>query len=107
MASKIRKGDEVVVLTGKDKGKRGVVTKIITERDRVVVENVNIVKKHQRPNPNLGVSGGIIDREMSIHVSNVGLYNPATGKADRVGFKSLEDGRKVRFFKSNGEVLDA
>ncbi|MBI3560380.1 MAG: 50S ribosomal protein L24 [Gammaproteobacteria bacterium] len=107
MANKIRKGDEVVVLTGKDKGKRGLITKIITQTDRVVVENVNIVKKHQRPNPNLGVSGGIVDREMSIHVSNVALYNPVTGKGDRVGFKTLQDGRKVRYFKSNGEVLDA
>ncbi len=107
MANKIRKGDEVVVLTGKDKGKRGMVTKIITESGRIVVENVNIVKKHQKPNPNAGVAGGIVDREMSIDVSNVAVYNPVTGKPDRVGFKTLEDGRKVRFFKSNGEVLDA
>jgi large subunit ribosomal protein L24 len=106
MASKIRKGDEVVVLIGKDRGKRGVVTKILTEQDRVVVENINIVKKHQRPNPNLGVAGGIIDIEMSIHVSNVAIYNPATGKPDRVGFKTLQDGRKVRILKSNNEVLD-
>lgn len=106
MASKIRKGDEVVVLIGKDRGKRGLVTKILTEQHRVVVENVNIVKKHQRPNPNLGVAGGIIDLEMSIHVSNVAIYNPVTGKPDRVGFKVLEDGRKVRILKSNNEVLD-
>ena len=106
MASKIRKGDEVVVLIGKDRGKRGLVTKIFTEQDRVIVENVNIVKKHQRPNPNLGVAGGIIDLEKSIHVSNVAIYNPATGKPDRVGFKVLEDGRKVRILKSNNEVLD-
>ena len=107
MASKIRKGDEVVVLTGKDKGKRGVVTKILGETNRLVVENVNVVKKHQKPNPNMGVSGGIVDREMSIHASNVAIYNSATGKPDRVGFKQLADGRKVRFLKSNGEVLDA
>ena len=106
MASKIRKGDEVVVLIGKDRGKRGLVTKILTEQNRVVVENVNVVKKHQRPNPNLGVAGGIIDLEMSIHVSNVAIYNPVTGKRDRVGFKVLEDGRKVRVLKSNNEVLD-
>ena len=107
MASKIRKGDEVVVLTGKDKGKRGVVTKILGETNRLVVENVNVVKKHQKPNPNMGVSGGIVDREMSIDASNVAIYNRATGKPDRVGFKTLTDGRKVRFLKSNGEVLDA
>ena len=106
MANKIRQGDEVMVLTGKDKGKRGMVTKAFPEDDRVVVENVNMVKKHQKPNPNMNVPGGIIDKEMPIHVSNVALVNPETGKADRVGFKILDDGRKVRVFKSNGEVVD-
>jgi large subunit ribosomal protein L24 len=107
MANKIRKGDEVVILTGKDKGKRGLVTKAFPEDDKVIVENVNIVKKHQKPNPNANVPGGIIEKEMPIDVSNVALYNSATGKADRVGFKVLDDGRKVRYFKSNGEVLDS
>ncbi len=105
--NKIRKGDDVIVLTGKDKGKRGTVVRVIAEDDRVVVENVNMVKKHQKPNPSMNVPGGIIEKEMPIHISNVALFNPATGKADRVGFKVLEDGRKVRVFKSNGEVLDA
>jgi large subunit ribosomal protein L24 len=106
MANKIRQGDEVIVLTGKDKGKRGMVTRAFPEDDAVVVENVNMVKKHQKPNPNMNVPGGIIDKEMPLHVSNVALVNPATGKADRVGFKILDDGRKVRVFKSNGEVVD-
>ena len=106
MANKFRKGDEVVVLTGKDKGKRGMITRLVTETGRVVVENVNMVKKHQKPNPNMNVPGGIIDKEMPIDVSNVALYNPSTGKGDRVGFKILDDGRKVRVFKSNGEVVD-
>lgn len=107
MANKFRKGDEVVVLTGKDKGKRGTITKVVTETARVVIDNVNVVKKHQKPNPQMNIPGGIIDREMPIDVSNVAIFNPTTGKADRVGFKILEDGRKVRYFKSNGEVLDA
>lgn len=107
MANKIRKGDEVVILTGKDKGKRGLVTKAFPEDDKVIVENVNIVKKHQKPNPNMNVPGGIIEKETPIDVSNVALYNTTTGKADRVGFKVLDDGRKVRYFKSNGEVLDS
>lgn len=107
MANKFRKGDEVIVLTGKDKGKRGLITKVVTEDARVVVENVNIVKKHQKPNPNANVPGGIIEKEMPIDVSNVALFNPTTGKGDRVGFKILDDGRKVRVFKSNGEVVDA
>jgi len=105
--NKIKKGDDVVVLTGKDKGKRGHVTRVIQEFDRVVVDNVNIVKKHQRGNPNAGVPGGIVEKEMPVHVSNVALVNPTTGKPDRVGFKTLDDGRKVRYFKSNGEVVDA
>ena len=105
--NKIKKGDDVIVLTGKDKGKTGQVVRVIEEDDRVVVENINMAKKHQKGNPNAGVAGGIIEKEMPIHVSNVALVNSATGKADRVGFKVLEDGRKVRYFKSNGEVLDA
>jgi large subunit ribosomal protein L24 len=107
MANKFRQGDEVVILAGKDKGKRGTITKVITETARVVVDNVNIVKKHQKPNPQMNIPGGIIDKEMPIDVSNVAIFNPTTGKADRVGFRILDDGRKVRFFKSNGEVLDA
>lgn len=104
---KIKKGDDVMVLTGKDKGKTGQVVRVIDEDDRVIVENINVAKKHQKGNPNAGVPGGIIEKEMPIHISNVALVNSATGKADRVGIKQLEDGRKVRYFKSNGEVLDA
>ena len=103
--NKIRKGDEVVVIAGKDKGRRGVVLKVL-ENDRVLVENVNVSKKHQRPNPNANVQGGIVDKEMPIHISNVMLYNPVTKKGDRVGLRKLEDGRKVRFFRSNNEVVD-
>ena len=102
---KIRKGDQVVVTTGKDKGKRGTVLRVVGD-EKVVVENVNIAKKHVRPNPMRGEQGGIVDKEMPLHVSNVALYNPTIGKADRVGTKVLEDGRKVRVFKSNGEVVD-
>ena len=102
---KIRKGDQVVVTTGKDKGKRGTVLRMVGD-DKVVVENINIAKKHVRPNPMRGEQGGIVDKEMPLHVSNVALYNPTTGKADRVAMKVLEDGRKVRVFKSNGEVVD-
>jgi large subunit ribosomal protein L24 len=103
---KIRKGDEVVVKVGKDSGKRGTVLRVLPEADKVVVENVNIVKKHTKPNPQAGVSGGIVEKEMPVHVSNVMLYNPQTKKGDRVGFKILEDGRKVRVFKSTSEVVD-
>lgn len=104
---KIKKGDNVIVLTGKDKGKTGNVVRVIDENDRVVVENINVAKKHQRGNPNAGVPGGIVEMEMPLHVSNIAVVNPATGKGDRVGIKQLDDGRKVRYFKSNGEVLDA
>jgi len=104
--NRIKKGDEIIVITGKDKGRRGTVLRIMPY-ERVVVEGINIAKKHQRPDPNSGVAGGIVEKEMPIHASNVMLYNPATKKGDRVGFRSLEDGRKVRYFKSNGEVLDA
>ena len=103
---KIRKGDEVVVIAGKDKGKRGTVL-VRASDERVVVEGVNRVKKHMRPNPMKGDAGGIVEKEMSIHISNVALFNPATQKADRVGFKVLEDSRKVRVFRSNGEIVDA
>jgi large subunit ribosomal protein L24 len=103
---KIRKGDDVIVITGKDKGKRGTVLRLVDD-EHLVVENVNVVKKHQKPNPQRGIPGGIVDKEMPLQVSNVALYNPQKGGADRVGFKTLEDGRKVRVFKSNGEVVDA
>ena len=103
---KIRKGDQVVVMTGKDKGKRGTVLRVL-DTGRVLVEGVNRVKRHTRPNPIKGQTGGIVDKEMPVHLSNVALLNPATGKADRVGFRVLDDGRKVRYCKSNGEVADA
>ncbi|MEE9423211.1 MAG: 50S ribosomal protein L24 [Gammaproteobacteria bacterium] len=103
---KIRKGDDVVVTTGKDRGKRGNVLRVIPEKDRVVIENVNIVKKHTKPNPQRGVAGGIVEKEMPVHVSNVMLYNPQSKKTDRVGIRVLEDGRKVRVFKSTNEVVD-
>ena len=103
---KIRKGDEVVVIAGKDKGKRGAVLRRV-DAERVVVEGVNRVKKHVKPNPVKGVAGGVVDKDMPLHISNVSLYNPATKKADRVGFKLLEDGTKVRVFKSSGEVVGA
>lgn len=102
---KLRKGDQVVVLTGKDKGKQGAVLRVLPDQ-RVLVENVNMVKRHTRPNPNRGVTGGILDKEAPIHISNVALYNSATGKGERVGVKMLEDGRKVRYFKRTGEVVD-
>jgi large subunit ribosomal protein L24 len=102
---KIRKGDDVVVITGRDRGKRGTVLRIV-DSEYVVVEGANRVKKHQRPNPMKGVQGGIIEKEMPLHVSNVALFNPGTKKADRVGVRTLQDGRRVRFFKSNGEVVD-
>jgi large subunit ribosomal protein L24 len=103
---RIRKGDEVVVLAGRDKGKRGTVLRRV-DAQHVVVEGVNRVKKNQRPNPMKGVQGGIIDKDLPIHVSNVALFNPATKKADRAGVKTLQDGRKVRVFKDNGEQVDA
>ena len=105
--NKIRKGDDVVVKIGKDSGKRGTVLRVLPEADKLVVENVNIVKKHTKPNPQAGVPGGIVEKEMPIHVSNVMLYNPQTKKGDRVGVKVLEDGRKVRVFKSTNEAVDA
>ncbi|MEZ0232324.1 MAG: 50S ribosomal protein L24 [Methylophilaceae bacterium] len=104
--SKIRKGDEVVLNTGKDKGKRGTVLSVL-ESGHVLVEGVNVAKKHAKPNPMKGVTGGIISKEMPLDISNVALFNRATQKGDRVGFKTLDDGRKVRVFKSSGEVVDA
>jgi large subunit ribosomal protein L24 len=103
---RIKKGDEVVVLAGRDKGKRGTVLRRV-DAQYVVVEGVNRVKKHQRPNPMKNITGGIVDKDMPIHISNIALFNPATKKADRTGVKSLEDGRKVRVFKANGEQVDA
>ena len=103
--SKIRKGDDVVVLSGRAKGKRGTVHQI-NENNQILGGNVNLIKKHVKPNPNRGETGGIIEREAPIQISNVALFNPNTNKADRVGYKVLEDGRKVRVFKSDGEVAD-
>ena len=103
--SRIKKGDEVIVLTGRDKGKRGTVLRRM-DALHVVVEGVNRVKKHQRPNPMKGVTGGIVDKDLPIHISNVALFNPATKKADRAGIKVLQDGRRVRAFKANGEQVD-
>jgi large subunit ribosomal protein L24 len=105
MANRIKKGDQVVVNTGKDKGKQGEVIRV--DGDRVVVSNVNVVKRHTKPNPQAGIAGGVVEREASIHISNVAIVNPATGKGERVGFKVLEDGRKLRVFRSSGEALDA
>jgi large subunit ribosomal protein L24 len=104
--NKIRKNDEVIVITGKDRGRRGLVVARVGE-NRLLVEGINRVKKHVRPNPMKGEPGGIRDKEMPIHISNVALFNPATQKADRVGIRVLEDGTKVRFFKSNGELVTA
>ena len=104
MMQKIRKGDDVIVIAGRDKGKRGTVAQRVDER-LLVVDGINVVKKHMRPNPMKGVTGGIVDKSMPIDQSNVMLYNPATGKGDRVGFKLLDDGKKVRVFRSNGEQV--
>jgi len=103
---RIKRGDEVEVITGKDKGRRGKVVRVLADKEKVVVENINMVKRHTRPNPMRNEPGGIIDKEMPLHISNVALVNPNTDKIDRVGFKVLEDGRKVRYFKSTGEVVD-
>ena len=104
--SKIHKGDQVVLNTGKDKGKRGTVLNVL-ESGHVVVEGLNVAKKHAKPNPMKGIAGGIVSKEMPIDISNVALFNGATQKADRVGYKVLKDGKKVRVFKSNGEAVDA
>ncbi|MFZ9993275.1 MAG: 50S ribosomal protein L24 [Steroidobacteraceae bacterium] len=103
---KIRKGDNVIVISGRDKGRKGAVIRVL-DNDKLVVENINRVKRHTRGNPQQGKAGGIIEKEAPLHVSNVALFNPATQKADRVGIKQLEDGKRVRYFKSNGEVIDA
>ena len=103
---KIRKGDNVVVLSGRDKGRKGAVIRVLTDGS-LIVESVNMVKKHTKPNPQAGKPGGIIEKEMPLPASKVAIWNPASKKADRVGFKILADGKKVRFFKSNGEMLDA
>lgn len=105
MANRIKKGDQVVVIAGKDKGKQGDVVRV--DGDRVVVSNVNVVKRHTKPNPQAGIAGGVVEREASIHISNVQVFNPVSGKGERVGFKVLEDGRKLRVFRSSGEALDA
>ena len=103
--ARIRKGDDVVVRTGRDRGRRGTVLRVL-RNERVVVEGVNVVKRHMRPNPNRGTQGGIVQKEMPVHVSNVNIFNPGTGKGDRIGFKWLEDGRKVRIFKATDEVIE-
>jgi large subunit ribosomal protein L24 len=103
---RIRKGDQVVVICGKDKGRQGTVLNV-SANNLVLVEAVNMVKKHAKANPMAGIEGGIIEKEMPLDISNIMLFNPMTSKGDRVGFKVLEDGRKVRYFKSNGEVVDA
>ena len=103
--NRIRKGDDVIVIAGRDRGKRGTVLGISADGRRALVNDVNVVKKHTRPNPNANQTGGIISKEAPIRLSNLALYNPATGKADRIGFRYLEDGTKVRYFKSNDEVL--
>lgn len=103
--NRIKKGDEVIVITGRDKGRRGTVLRVY-EDDRVLVENINVVKKHQKPNPQRGVAGGIVEKEMPLQASNVMLWNPVAKKGDRIGIRTLQDGKKVRYFKSNNEVVD-
>ena len=105
MANRINKGDHVIVIAGKDKGKRGDVVRVIG--DKVVVSNINIIKRHTKPNPQAGQAGGVVEREAPIHASNVMPFNPATGKGERIGTKTLEDGRTLRVFRSSGEALDA
>jgi len=103
---KIRKGDQIIVLSGREKGRRGAVLQVLAD-GRVVIESVNMVKKHQKPNPQGGRQGGIVEKEMPLPVSKVAIWNPSAKRADRIGFKTLSDGKKVRFFKSNGEMIDA
>ena len=103
--SRIKKGDEVIVIAGKNRNARGTVVRVLAN-DRVLVEGVNLAKHHERGNPQAGTAGGIIEKEMPLHISNVAMFNPISNKADRIGFKTLDDGRKVRFFKSDGEVVD-
>lgn len=104
--NQIKKGDEVVVIAGKDNGKRGVVLKILNEERKVVVENVNMAKRHTKGNPTQGTPGGIVEKEMPIHMSNIAIWNPVLNQGDRIGIRRLEDGRKVRYFKRNDEVID-
>jgi large subunit ribosomal protein L24 len=106
MAKKIRKGDQVIVLTGKDKGRHGAVLEVLPS-GHVVVESVNVAKRHTKPNPQANKQGGIVEKTMPLALSKVAIFNPASKKADRIGFKTLTDGKKVRFFKSNGEMIDA
>ena len=106
MAMKIRKGDQVVVLTGKDKGRQGAVLEVLAS-GHVIVESVNVAKRHTKPNPQASKQGGIVEKAMPLAISKVAIFNPASKKADRIGFKTLTDGKKVRFFKSNGEMIDA
>ena len=106
MMLKIKRDDEVIVIAGRDKGKRGKVVRVLPDK-RLIVSGVQMIKKHQKPNPQMGVAGGIVEKEAPIQASNVAIYNSATKKADRVGFKILEDGKKIRIFKSNGEAVDA
>ena len=103
---KLKKGDEVVVMSGKDKGKRGIVLNVLYKEEKVIVENVNMAKRHTKGNPMQGTPGGIVEKEMPIHISNVAVWNSITEKADRIGIRTLEDGQKVRYFKSNKEVVD-
>ncbi len=103
--NKIKKGDDVIVITGRDKGKRGTVLRLVDD-SHVLVEGANKVKKHERPNPMKNTTGGIIEKEMPLHISNIALFNPATQKADRVGIRVMESGKRVRYFKSNSEVVD-
>ncbi len=103
--ARIKKGDDVIVRSGRNRGSRGTVLRIVDE-DRVLVEGVNVVKRHTRPNPQRGTQGGIVQKEMPVNISNVNIFNPATGKGDRIGYKWLDDGRKVRVFRSTGEVID-
>tara|TARA_B100001769_G_scaffold59512_1_gene43625 strand:+ start:2799 stop:3116 length:318 start_codon:yes stop_codon:yes gene_type:complete len=102
---KLKKGDSIIVVSGKDKGKKGEILRVI-EPDKLIISNINLAKKHVKPNPNKNESGGIIEKEMPIHISNVMMFNPVSKKGDRVGFKNLEDGKKVRIYKSNKEVID-
>jgi len=104
--NKIKKGDEVVVIAGKDKGKRGLVIKVMMAKDKLVVENINMAKRHTRGDPMRGTPGGIVEKEMPIEISNVAIWNPVTNKPDRIGFRFLEDGKKVRYFKSDNEIVD-
>jgi len=103
---KIKNGDNVIIIAGKNKGARGKVMRVVADGQKVVVEGVNMIKKHVKPNPQANVQGGIVEKEAPLQVSNVAIFNPVTQKPDRVGFKSLEDGRKVRYFKSNGELVE-